>query len=141
VLGRWATDLQTRGELAPFMTDGVPANINCANFVSACLERAKLISHSQHTNSISAGPRSIWLSTILDQDKDWKRTTLENARPGDVCVVNGGNHVVMFAGWKNGEAQYIGANAAGPNGEQKVSIVTAAQWGGRGATQVFTYRG
>jgi len=141
-LGRWATELQRRGELAPFMTDGIPANINCANFVSACLERAGLLSKSQHTNSISAGPRSGWLSTILANDKDWKRTSLKNARPGDVCVVNGGNHVVMFAGrTKSGEPLYIGANAApGANGAQKISIVTDAQWGGRGATEVFTYR-
>ena len=117
VVGKAATWLQTNGPIARFMDDGVDSHVNCANFVSACLQKAGLISGSQHSDRVED------LAKNLAADKDFKSVSLKNAKPGDVCVVVGGDHVVMFAGWKNGQAQFIGSNNDySRGGAQYVSI-------------------
>jgi LysM repeat protein len=101
------------------MDDGIPNNVNCANFVSACLEQAGQISNSQHNNSV------VGLAANLDRDPHFKRVSLAEAKPGDVVsfqTPGGGHHVVMFAGMKDGKPQFIGSNNVNPDGSQRISI-------------------
>ncbi|NBD10335.1 MULTISPECIES: LysM domain-containing protein [Corallococcus] len=99
------------------MEDWVPNNVNCANFVSACLEQAGQIKDSQHSASVMT------LQGNLDRDPNFQRVDLKNAKPGDVvCMkVGSGEHVVMFAGWKDGKAQFIGSNNVNADGSQRIS--------------------
>lgn len=55
-------------------------HVNCANFVSACLEQAGMISNGQH--------------------------------------------VVMYAGIKNGRPQFIGSNNVNSDGSQLISLTS-----------------
>jgi peptidoglycan hydrolase-like protein with peptidoglycan-binding domain len=133
LLGKAATWLQTHGPLAKFMTDGVPENVNCANFVSSCLQYAGLIKNSEHNNLVSG------LADNLRSDKRWAHTSLANAKPGDVCIVNHGDHVVMFAGRdSNGTPLFIGSNNREdlPGHPQFVSI-----YGGDSPVEMFHFRG
>ena len=56
----------------------------------------------------------------------WTTTSLENARPGDVVLMqrDGQSHVVLFAGFENGRPTFIGSNNINPDGSQQIS------WGG-----------
>jgi LysM repeat protein len=100
------------------MEDWVPNNVNCANFVSACLEQAGQIKNGQHHNAVMG------LQANLDRDPNFKRVNLQDAKPGDVVSMKtpGGQHVVMFAGWKNGKPQFIGSNNVNSDGSQKITI-------------------
>jgi len=100
------------------MEDWVPNNVNCANFVSACLEQAGQIKNSQHHNAV------VGLAANLDKDPNFKRVSLANAKPGDVVSMKtpGGHHVVMFAGWKNGKPEFIGSNNVNRDGTQRISM-------------------
>ncbi|MCK8499216.1 LysM peptidoglycan-binding domain-containing protein [Myxococcus fulvus] len=100
------------------MEDWVPNNVNCANFVSACLEQAGQISDAQHDNSVMG------LQAKLDRDPNFKRVSLQDAKPGDVVSmkVGSGQHVVMFAGWENGKPMFIGSNNVNPDGSQRITI-------------------
>jgi LysM repeat protein len=100
------------------MEDWVPNNVNCANFVSACLEQAGQIRDGQHHNAVMG------LQANLDRDPNFRRVSLSEAKPGDVVSMKtpGGQHVVMFAGWKNGKPQFIGSNNVNPDGSQRISI-------------------
>jgi LysM repeat protein len=99
------------------MNDWVPNNVNCANFVSGVLQAAGQINKSQHNDSVTGLMRN------LDRDKDFKRVSLANAKPGDVVSMKtpGGHHVVMFAGWKNGRPLFIGSNNVNADGSQRVT--------------------
>jgi LysM repeat protein len=117
--GRNAGELKLASNVVGIaMEDWVPNNVNCANFVSACLQAAGQISKSQHSNSVYG------LQGNLDKDPDFKRISLANAKPGDVVCMktNGGQHVVMFAGWQNGKPMFIGSNNVNADGSQKVTI-------------------
>jgi LysM repeat protein len=100
------------------MEDWVPNDVNCANFVSACLEQAGQISNGQHNNSVMG------LQSNLDRDPHFKRVSLADAKPGDVVSmkVGSGQHVVMFAGMKNGKPQFIGSNNVNSDGSQRISV-------------------
>jgi hypothetical protein len=118
-LGKNAGSLKLeKGGVGAAMEDWVPNNVNCANFVSACLQQAGQISKGQHHNSVMG------LQANLDKDPNFKRVSLANAKPGDVVSLKtpGGQHVVMFAGMKNGKPQFIGSNNVNPDGSQKVTI-------------------
>jgi peptidoglycan hydrolase-like protein with peptidoglycan-binding domain len=120
-LGKNASWLKTHGPLAKYFDDNVSTHVCCANFVSACLEYAGLITHSQHTNSVST------LASNLAHDKDWKREGTSHLKPGDVvCFTVPGEgsyaHVEMFAGYKNGVPTFIGSNNVNSDGSQRVSI-------------------
>ena len=100
------------------MEDWVPNNVNCASFVSGCLQAAGQIGH----NDYSAG--SVQLMHNLDRNPNFRRVTLQNASPGDVVTFatpGGGNHTVMFAGWANGRAQFIGSNNVNADGSQRIT--------------------
>jgi LysM repeat protein len=119
-LGKNAGSLKLeKGGVGSDMEDWVPNNVNCANFVSACLEQAGQIKNGQHNNSV------VGLQANLDKDPNFKRVPLSQAKPGDVVSLStggGGHHVVMFAGMKNGKPQFIGSNNVNPDGSQKITI-------------------
>ncbi|KZB80177.1 NlpC/P60 family protein [Amycolatopsis regifaucium] len=120
-LGRNAGDLKRSGEL-PAMQSWVPNNVNCANFVSGCLEAAGLIDKNQASASVAG------LTANLEAD-GWKSVPLSQAKPGDVVISNGGGHVVLYAG----DGQFIGSNNINPDGSQKISM-----GGGGGLVKVLT---
>ncbi len=99
------------------MEDWVPNNVNCANFVSAVLEQAGQIKDSQHHNAV------VGLQKNLDNDPNFKRVSINQAKPGDVVSLKtpGGHHVVLFAGMKNGKPEYIGSNNINKDGSQRIS--------------------
>lgn len=114
-IGRNAGELKYSDELP--MESWVPNNVNCANFVSACLQQAGLISSSQASASVAN------LTSNLRAD-GWQQVSLADARPGDV-VHMGSQHVVLFAGMDaNGQPKFIGSNNINADGSQQVS------WGG-----------
>lgn len=120
-LGRNAGDLKGSGEL-PAMQSWVPNNVNCANFVSGCLEASGLIDESQASASVAE------LRANLKAD-GWTSVPLSEAKPGDVVVSNGGGHVVLYAG----DGQYIGSNNINPDGSQQISM-----GGGSGTVEILT---
>ncbi|WP_028851104.1 peptidoglycan-binding protein [Thermocrispum municipale] len=113
-LGRNAGDLKMSGEL-PAMQSWVPNNVNCANFVSGCLEAAGLIDKEQASASVAQ------LRANLKAD-GWRSIPLSEAKPGDVVISNNGGHVVLYAG----DGRFIGSNNVNPDGSQRIS------WGGGG---------
>jgi hypothetical protein len=115
VSGQNIADLKNSGPLAQYLEKWPGNDVCCANFVSACLEKAGQIDHSQHNDSVSG------LATNLEKDSKWSKTTLENAKPGDVVCFSNPEHVVMFAGFKDGKAQFIGSNNANADGTQKIT--------------------
>lgn len=120
-LGRNAGDLKRSGEL-PAMQSWVPNNVNCANFVSGCLEAAGLIDKNQASASVAG------LTANLEAD-GWKSIPLSEAKPGDVVISNGGGHVVLYAG----DGQFIGSNNVNSDGSQRISM-----GGGGGLVKVLT---
>ncbi|RKH50627.1 LysM domain-containing protein [Corallococcus sp. AB049A] len=120
-LGKNAGSLKLEGSgVGADMEDWVPNNVNCANFVSACLEQAGQIKDSQHSASVMT------LQANLDRDPNFQRVSLKDAKPGDVVSmkVGSGQHVVMFAGWKDGKAQFIGSNNINSDGSQRISYTS-----------------
>lgn len=99
------------------MEDWVGNTVNCASFVSACLEAAGQITHRDYSASV------VGLQGNLDRNPNFERVSLQNAKPGDIVSFKtpGGHHVVMFAGWKNGQPQYIGSNNVNADGTQRIS--------------------
>jgi len=120
-LGRNAGDLKGSGEL-PAMQSWVPNNVNCANFVSGCLEAAGLIDKGQASASVAG------LTANLQAD-GWREVPLSQAKPGDVVISNNGGHGVLYAG----DGQFIGSNNVNPDGSQKISM-----GGGGGLVKILT---
>lgn len=117
-LGRNAGELKHSDELP--MQSWVPNNVNCANFVSACLQKAGLITAGQASASVDQLANNL-------RGAGWQPTSLANARPGDVVLMqsNGQSHVVLFAGHDaNGQPKFIGSNNVNADGSQRIS------WGG-----------
>ena len=83
-------------------------------------EQAGQITNSQHDNSVMG------LQRKLDADPDFRRVSLADAKPGDVVSMKtpGGQHVVMFAGWKDGKPQFIGSNNVNSDGSQRISMTS-----------------
>lgn len=116
-LGTHVGELKHSGQLP--MQTWVPDNVNCANFVSACLQEAGVIDASQGSASVDQ------LASNLKGD-GWQTVSLQNARPGDVVLMqrDGQSHVVLFAGFENGQPRFIGSNNVNNDGTQSIS------WGG-----------
>lgn len=119
VLGQNASYVKRNGALGAVMPDWVPNDVNCANFVSACLIKAGAIRANQ------ASPAVRYLTANLRRDPNWSKTSIQNAKPGDVVVLRtrrgAEGHVVLFAGWKNGRPVYIGSNNVNPDGTQRIT--------------------
>lgn len=135
VAGKNASELKVNGRLSEEMEDWVPNNVNCANFVSAVLQEAGQISKGQHSASVAT------LRGNLEKDPQFQKTSIQNAKPGDVVIMDTGrgenSHVVIFAGMKNGKPTFIGSNNVNPDGSQKV---VEGPMGSR-ITGVYSYRG
>lgn len=97
------------------MDQGVPTDVCCANFVSACLQKAGLLPASAHTNSVAT------LKSTL-QNRGWRTVSRSEAKPGDVCIIGGSHHVEIVAKNENGVITLIGSNnTEGGSGPQFVS--------------------
>jgi LysM repeat protein len=135
-MGRNISDLKYNGDLAKYLDKWPGNNVCCANFVSACLEKSGQISPGQHSDSVSG------LASNLRNDKNFSETSLKNAKPGDVVCFNVPgegpySHVEMFAGWKNGQPQFIGSNNVNSDGSQRIS----QGYAGYPIAAIFHYNG
>ncbi len=133
VAGKSAASLE-ESQLVP-MHRGVSTDVCCANFVSACLQKAGLLSASEHTDS---APQ---LKTTL-QNKGWHTVSRAQAKPGDVCfIIRDGipHHVELVAKNADGRITLVGSNNTGANhdGPQVVSNDT---WSGNQGNVVFLSR-
>jgi hypothetical protein len=115
-LGESEYQLQPSGALD--MDKWVPKTVDCANFVSGCLEKAGLISHAQRSDSVPV------LASNL-RKAGWQDVPLANAKPGDVVCFDGpeGNyqHVEIFNGFVDGKPQFIGSNNTLSDGTQAIT--------------------
>ena len=117
-LGRNASELKrSSSAVGRVMQDWVPNNKNCANFVSGVLVAAGQLPASRANASVRG------LMSNLDRDPNFRRVSLQNARPGDVVSMKtrGGQHVVLFAGWQNGRPLFLGSNNVNSDGSQRIS--------------------
>jgi peptidoglycan hydrolase-like protein with peptidoglycan-binding domain len=118
-LGWNASQIKVSGnEVGRAMFDWVPNNVNCANFVSGVLVAAGQLNRSQVNASVYG------LMGVLDRDPQFQRVgSLKNAKPGDVVSMKtpSSEHVVMFAGWRNGRPLFIGSNNVNADGSQRIS--------------------
>lgn len=113
VLGQSAASLMSSQRVP--MDKGIPTDVCCANFVSACLVNAGQLPASAHTNGVSE-----LKSTLLN--RGWHTVSRSNAKPGDVCIVEPGKHTEIVASNDNGRITLIGSNnTQGGSGPQVVS--------------------
>jgi peptidoglycan hydrolase-like protein with peptidoglycan-binding domain/GH25 family lysozyme M1 (1,4-beta-N-acetylmuramidase) len=109
------TGLEYSGRLP--MDTWVPPYVDCANFVSACLQVAGKLPASQHSDNVKG------LKKNLLHD-GWKLVPLKDAKPGDVVCFDGPEgplqHVELFNAWVKGKPQYIGSNNIQANGDQTI---------------------
>jgi LysM repeat protein len=120
VLGQNISSLKYNGPLAQFLDKWPGNNVCCANFVSACLQKAGLISHSEHNDNVSG------LANNLRRDPHFRSVDANHLSPGDVVCFNVPGeghmaHVEMFVGYRNGRPLYIGSNNVNPDGSQRIS--------------------
>jgi hypothetical protein len=102
-LGRSVADLMN-GNNFPEMSKGIRTDVCCANFVSACLQRAGLIDASLHSNTV-AGLESNLLKA------GWTVTDAAHAKRGDVVIMQSGvSHTELVDSNDNGNLTLIGAN-------------------------------
>jgi lysozyme len=117
-VGRNASELKGSGELP--MDPSVPSNLCCANFVSAVLQQAGLLSAAEHTNSVDR------LDDLL-RSQGWQPVDPAQARPGDVVIIQGGgvSHTVMVESNDNGNLRLVRSNNVNADGTQRVTIGSA----------------
>ncbi len=108
-LGRNASDLKRSGELP--MESWVPNDVNCANFVTAVLQKAGMI--NWHDNTVAGTASRL-------KAQGWKVVPASQAKPGDVCILNYGGHVELVASNNNGHIKLIGSNNTNADGSQRV---------------------
>ncbi|HVI58228.1 MAG TPA: LysM peptidoglycan-binding domain-containing protein [Luteimonas sp.] len=108
-LGRNASDLKRSGELP--MESWVPNDVNCANFVTAVLQKAGMI--NWHDNTVAGTARRL-------KAQGWHVVPASQAKPGDVCILNYGGHVELVASNNNGHIKLIGSNNTNADGSQRV---------------------
>jgi spore coat assembly protein SafA len=113
-LGENASSLKRSGKLP--MNPNVPSDICCANFVSACLQKAGMLPNNLHTDSVST------LNDTLRQ-RGWHEVNPANAKPGDVVMIqsHGVSHTVMVESNNNGKLTLIGSNNRNPDGSQRIT--------------------
>ena len=113
-LGQNASSLKRSGALP--MNPNVPSDVCCANFVSACLQKAGLLPNSQHTDSVAT------LGSTL-RGRGWQPVSMANAKPGDVVIIQGGgvSHTVMVLSNDNGRITTIGSNNRNADGTQRIT--------------------
>lgn len=109
-LDRNASDLKRSGQLP--MNPNVANNVCCANFVTACLQKAGLI--NWHSDGV------IDMANRL-KAQGWKVVDAAHAKPGDVAIVNGGAHTELVYGNDGGKITLIGSNNRNADGSQRVT--------------------
>lgn len=128
VLGQSAAHIMASQSLP--MAQGIPTDVCCANFVSACLQKAGLLPASAHTNGVAE------LKSTL-QNRGWRTVSRSEAKPGDVCIIGGSQHVEIVAKNENGTITLIGSNnTEGGSGPQVVSYDGSS--GNRGNVQFLS---
>ena len=122
-LGWTEYKLEPSGQLD--MDTWVAKNVDCANFVSGCLEKAGLISHAQRSDNVSG------LASHL-RSAGWQDVPLANAKPGDVVCFDGpeGNyqHVEIFDHWQGSTPVFIGSNNVLSDGTQEITYDVGGKW-------------
>ncbi|MFC4763274.1 LysM peptidoglycan-binding domain-containing protein [Dyella koreensis] len=108
-LGRNASDLKHSGQLP--MDSWVSSDLCCANFVTAVLQKAGAINF--HSDNVSETASKL-------QAQGWHKVDAAHAKPGDVCILNNGDHVELVASNNGGNVQLIGSNNSNADGTQKV---------------------
>jgi hypothetical protein len=105
------------------MDPNTPNDKSCANFVSACLEKAGLIKPGQRSNMAAD------LEANLQKSGKFRQVSLSKCKPGDVVFVGQPTyHACMVLTTKDGRAtSIIGAINNGPNFTQTVSAT--GLWG------------
>lgn len=97
------------------MDHGVSNHEDCANFASACLVKSGEIPASQHTDRVDD------LRDELVHKDGWHEVSKSQAKKGDICICNNGNHVEIVEGIdKNGNPILVGSNNVLPDGSQEV---------------------
>jgi len=136
-LGQNIATLKRSGSLAANL-DKWPSNKTCcANFVSACLQKAGQIPAREHNDSVRG------LANTLAKDPHFKKVSLANAKPGDVVcfdVPGEGHyaHVEMYAGRDSaGRPMFIGSNNVNRDGTQRISEGHV----GYGIDAIYQYQG
>ncbi len=119
-LGKNISYLKYHGNLASDLDKWPPNNVCCANFVSACLQKAGLIKNGEHSDNVRG------LANNLSHDKNWSKVSTSNLQPGDVVAfeVPGEGHYAhteIFAGYKNGRPTFIGSNNVNADGSQRIT--------------------
>lgn len=115
MLGHNIAQLERSGPLARYL-DNTSSHVSCANFVSACLQKAGLIGDGQHSDLVTG------LASNLGHDPQWKKVGAHGMKPGDVvCFEVPGEghmaHVELYAG----HGAFIGSNNVNPDGSQRIS--------------------
>ena len=122
-LGDSEYQLQPSGKLD--MDGWVPKTEDCANFVSGCLEKAGILTHSQRSDNV----RGVFSSL---EAKGWKGTPLADAKPGDVVAFDGPSgpyqHIEIFSHWDGKTPVFIGSNNVMSDGTQKISYDVGGTW-------------
>lgn len=126
--GPWATDVATSDTpVGQAMTDGIPGNVNCANFVSAVLEVAGWIEPEQHRDNTGLAPGvDDGLYDVLKADEDWQEVDTgesvgpEDFKPGDVVFIYSPDgpvdHVLICTGKdEHGQPTFVSANNVDSN--------------------------
>ena len=94
-------------------------NNNCAEFVSACLAKSGVYKKKPGDASVRV------LKQHLIED-GWKKVSKDQAKPGDVAIFNGTQHIELVA--EAGGKQLIGSNNKGGSSTQTVSM-DSGSWG------------
>jgi LysM repeat protein len=122
-LGWTEYKLQPSGEL--HMDQWPGKDVDCANFVSGCLEAAGKLPASQHNDNVTG------LAANLRAD-GWKDVDISQAKPGDVVCFDGpdGNyqHVEIFDHWDGNTPVFIGSNNTLSDGTQAIGYDYGGKW-------------
>ena len=92
----------TRNDLPAFSRTGQATN-NCAEFVSACLDKAGAYKKQPNDASVKE------LAANL-QKQGWRKVSKAETKPGDVAVYNGSQHVELVS--QPGGRELIGSNGS-----------------------------
>jgi hypothetical protein len=135
-LGKNIQDLKYHGDLAKYLDKWPSSHVCCANFVTACLEKAGLIKHSEHNDTVR------YMASNLRDDPKWRAVSSSHLQPGDVVCFNVPGegsyaHTEIFQGYKHGRPYFIGSNNVNPDGSQRISVGPA----GYHIDAVFRYHG
>lgn len=128
-IGQNSGQLEANGTL-PQMDSSVPDTVDCANFVSACLEKSGQIPDSAHSNSVSGLRDNLLNLGWHETSSADAKTALQGAKPGDPVAFDGPDgqyqHTVIFNGYDaQGNPLFVGSNNDNADGSQRID-----QWTG-----------